>query len=222
MHPVLGKAVMTVLGLSIARSDRLDIVTDTGSFHEALLANDEARVFDAVLGYPTLARQPQAIRRDVAEMAICLAGVNLAALRPEHLIELHATKAFRDFQDLLRTTAADVELDADPREYENQLRDAAQSIVDAWGDSRRAIGREAKKALYEQGAAGIVRELWLRGTGAAGTSLKAVAGIFISMVVVKATLAAPNYLHGRRHLLSRVRKAEDRGLLLRYPLGLDR
>jgi hypothetical protein len=67
-----------------------------------------------------------------------------------------------------------------------------------------------------------VRELWLRGTGAAGTSLKAVAGIFISMVVVKATLAAPKYLSGRRHLLSRVRKAEDRGLLLRYPLGLDR
>jgi len=221
MHPVLGKAVMTVLGLSIARSDRLDIVTDTGTFHEALLANDEAHVFDAVLGYRNVARQPHSIRRDVAEMTICLAGVNLTALQPEHLVELHSTKEFREFQDLLRLTADGIDLEADPREYEDQLQDAAESIVEAWRDSRRAVGREARKALYEQGAAAMVRELWVRGTGAAGTSLKAVAGIFISMAVVKTALAAPQYLRGRRHLLSRMRRAEDRGLLLRYPLGLD-
>lgn len=49
LHPILGKAIMTTLGLSIAREQRYDIVTAEGAFHEALLATKAQDVFDALL-----------------------------------------------------------------------------------------------------------------------------------------------------------------------------
>ena len=49
LHPTLGKAVMTTLGLSIARDQQYDIVTADGEYHEALLATQEDSIFEVLL-----------------------------------------------------------------------------------------------------------------------------------------------------------------------------
>jgi hypothetical protein len=86
LHPKLGSAVMTALGLSIARDEELDIVTDSGEYHEALLASDEGIIIDALLSDAT-SRTAGALDRKQAlgELVFALSGINLKALRPEHI-----------------------------------------------------------------------------------------------------------------------------------------
>jgi hypothetical protein len=93
LHPVLGRAVMTTLGLSFAREQRYDIVTADSEFHEALLGADEDEMFDALFsGRRSDARagRPET-RRDLGRLAISLAGVNFEALRPEDIPELQSS-----------------------------------------------------------------------------------------------------------------------------------
>jgi len=68
LHPKLGSALMTTLGLSIAREQGLDIVTDSGEYHEALLAKREDAIFGALLeGSEAPAAEGLDRRKNVAE-----------------------------------------------------------------------------------------------------------------------------------------------------------
>jgi hypothetical protein len=107
LHPVLGKAIMTTLGLSIAREQRYDIVTAEGAFHEALLATKAHDVFDALLRddpNDTEHTRPQA-RQDLAQRVVFLTGINYEALHPESIPELQASTQFQSFQRVLRAGA---------------------------------------------------------------------------------------------------------------------
>lgn len=49
LHPTLGSAVMTTLGLSIAAEQSYDVVTRSTHFHEMLLVQHEDSILDALL-----------------------------------------------------------------------------------------------------------------------------------------------------------------------------
>jgi hypothetical protein len=100
LHPVLSRAIMTTLGLSIASEQRYDLVTAEGAFHEALLATKAHAVFDVLLrDDPNHAEQtrPQA-RQDLAQRVVFLTGVNYEALHPKSIPELQASMQFQSFQ----------------------------------------------------------------------------------------------------------------------------
>ena len=221
LHPQLGRAVMTVLGLSIARESGLDIVTDTGKYHEALLATAEDRVFDALLGYPQQRPSAAEDMRDIAELVVSLAGINLQALRPEHIAALHGSEAFRNFQYALRAAAVGIPGETDSESRRRDLKREAENIVSAWHDARRSFGREIGKVLFDQSLAAASREALSRHFEAA-TNLKVTAAVAVVMVAGRALPAAKAFLAGRRHLLSAMRRAQDKSLRLRFPLGLER
>src|SRR5579862_6353238 len=84
LHPTLGKAVMTTLGLSIARDQQYDIVTADGDYHEALLATKEDAIFetllhDSISGRTTTKAQT---RHELGQLVITLSGVKFDALLP--------------------------------------------------------------------------------------------------------------------------------------------
>ena len=100
--------VMTTLGLSIARDEELDIVTDSGEYHEALLASDEEIIIDALLSdAKSLTAGVLDRQQALGELVFALSGINLKAIRPEHIPDLQSTPGFHDFQDALRRAALD-------------------------------------------------------------------------------------------------------------------
>jgi hypothetical protein len=181
LHPKLGSAVMTTLGLSIARDEDLDIVTDNGEYHEALLAGDEGRIVDALIRdvdshvNGVLDRQ-----QALGELVFALSGINLRAIRPEHIPELQTTKGFRDFQDSLRRAAAVVDPQSNPKSYQDQIQREAETIVKAWRDTQVSLTSELKTALPEQarGVSAAVITAMLTGVGtnpvAVGVELESV------------------------------------------------
>jgi hypothetical protein len=115
LHPTLGKAIMTTLGLSIATDQHYDVVTADGAFHEALLATSEEDVFDAVRrGTGRLPGTRAQARHDLIQRVIILSGVNFAALRPEDIPELQSSKHFQGFQRILRHATTTIDLDTHP------------------------------------------------------------------------------------------------------------
>jgi hypothetical protein len=90
LHPALGSAIMTTIGLSIAREQALEIVTPSKAFHEALLTTEEDKIFDALLSHETQTTiTAEARRYDLAQLVIVL-GINLHALRPEDIPQLQS------------------------------------------------------------------------------------------------------------------------------------
>ena len=84
LHPTLGKAVMTCIGLSTARESDLDIVTADGKYQEDLLTPDKDDIFDTLIRQRK-SQKPTAdseARRDLGQLVIALAGINLKALPP--------------------------------------------------------------------------------------------------------------------------------------------
>ncbi len=132
LHPTLGKAVMTCIALSTAHDGNLDIVTADGKYHEALLTTDEADIFDTLLRQrrsQKLTADSEA-RRDLGQLVIALAGINLKALRPDRLPELQSSKKFAAFGNLLRKSASTIDKDTDEATYNRQLEAQAEEIVD--------------------------------------------------------------------------------------------
>jgi hypothetical protein len=212
---------MTTLGLAISHESRLDVVTDTGKYHEALLATDEAHIFDALTGARPSAPTAAQRRRDVGEMVIALAGVNLRALRPDHFAELHESKGFRAFQRVLRASAHAIDRNVAKEEYEQQLRDEAEAIVDAWHQARREFRSEIRKVLYEQGAANLAREGLSHWLGAA-TNLKLAAGIAVAVITARAAWSVRKLRPHRQHFLTQVHRRQDKKMRLMFPLGIER
>jgi hypothetical protein len=115
LHPTLGKAIMTILGLSIAAEQRYDIVTADGKYHEALLATDEDALFDTLIN----GRRARAevtntqAHHDLGQAVITLTGVNYRALLPVRIAELQESVHFRSFQRLLRAHTKNIDRAAD-------------------------------------------------------------------------------------------------------------
>jgi len=220
LHPKLGSAVMTALGLSIARDEELDIVTDSGAYHEALLTSDEGSIIDALLrDAPPHAAGPLDRQQALGELVFALSGINLKAIRPEHIPELQSTPGFREFQDALRRAAAAVDPLSSPKSYQEQLQREAAAIVKAWRDTQVSLVSELKSVLPEQ-AKGVAPPLitaLLTGVGA--NPIVVGVGVGVGLFTHAARIGR-RALRSRNQFLSRVEGHQDEFLRFQFPLGL--
>lgn len=221
LHPVLGRAIMTTLGLSIADEQRYDIVTADGMYHEALLATREDEVFEALLEKKTsepVATSAQT-RQELAQLVITLTGVNYEALRPERIPELQASTRFQEFQRILRESASTIDREGGPEAYDSQLREEAQHIVSSWQDTKHDLSKDLREVLF----GGV-----MLGTEALRTLMKGpepieaaiVGGVAVWRLVDKARQVLKR--RGSPHqYLTEIVDAQDTFLQLMFPLGLE-
>lgn len=224
LHPVLGSAIMTTLGLSIAREQRYDVVTPSSDFHEALLATREDDIFEALLSSdkpepsPTLAQA----NHDLGQLVINLTGINYESLRPEDIPELQSSKHFVKFQQLIRMNAHLIERDADPKAYHDQLISLAKEIIDAWHESKLNLSKDLRDALFESGLRVSGEALKALVAGGDATGLAAAGGVAIGLLMVKVRRLKEKRPHGSPYqYLTEVTKAEDEILRMTFPLGLE-
>ena len=222
LHPTLGKAIMTTLGLSIAGEQHYDIVTADGKFHEALLTATEDRVFEAVLqGAKRRPATRAQARQDLAQRVIMLTGVNYEALRPEDIPELQASKHFQGFQRILRHTASTVDLDSSPDAYDAQIRDEADQIVSAWHDVRNTISKTLRAVLFDAGLTLSGEALKAIVKPPPGMAFAVTGGIFIARAVGK-VVDAQKSRNSPYQYLNQVVNAQQPLTRLMLPLGLER
>lgn len=226
LHPVLGSAIMTTLGLSIAREECYDIVTESTKFHETLLATKEDAVFDALLNrnQPTVGPTREQVRHDLGQFVISLSGVNYEALRPEDIPELQGSKHFGKFQHLIRETVQRIDREEAPEEYEAQLKSAASDIIEAWHNTKSDLSRDIRDALFD-GAKLLSGEALnaALGTGRGLHPLTIVGGLAVGLLYKR----GKRFIESRQatspyHYLTQIRKAENESLRLTFPLGLER
>jgi hypothetical protein len=223
LHPVLGKAIMTTLGLSIAREQRYDIVTAEGAFHEALLATNAHDVFDELLRdgpNDTEQTRPQA-RQDLAQRVVFLTGINYEALRPESIPELQASTQFQSFQRILRAGASTIDVNVDADVYSAQVEEEANHIISAWHDIKRTLGKGVREALFD-GALTLGTEVLKALSNPPGkTNLYIAGGLLVYRLTTKGLQLAKDK-NSPYQYLSQVVAAQQQALRLMLPLGLER
>ncbi len=224
LHPTLGSAIMTTLGLSIAREQQFDIVTPSAEFHEALLSTKE----DAVFGTLLSADEPRPVptssqaSHDLGQLVIALTGINYQTLQPEDIPELQASKHFRRFQHLIQTTARSIDRDDDPRGYRQQLRTEAREIIDAWNEAKSGLSRDLKEMLFE--SALILSGEGLRALikGPAVSALAVSGGVAIGLLISKGQHLRERHDRASPYqYLTEVTQAQNEILRMTFPLGLE-
>jgi hypothetical protein len=231
LHPTLGSAIMTTIGLSIARAEDYDIVTPSNRVHDSLLAVKEEAIFETLIRDESDALdspRPEQIRHELGQLVIALSGINFQALKPEDIPELQDSHNFGRFQALIRRTATNVERDKGPKAYERSLKHGAQEIIDAWHETDMSLSRKIRNALFQQGVTAAapavpflpgVRDL----AEAPNLVTLAAAG---AVAVVLATWEVAGLVREQRRgpyrYLTEVNRAQDESLRLTFPLGLGR
>lgn len=222
LHPILGSAIMTTLGLSIAREQHYDIVTPSSHFHEALLANNEDEVFDKLLEGYDPERNPTTAQagNDLGQLVITMTGINYQALRPEDIPELQASRHFSRFQKLIGESALLVDRESDAHTYRTQLTSKAEDIIDAWHETKTGLSTDIQDVLYGT-ASGLVAKGPLGQMHAAGIIDLAISGGIT--VGVKAWRRYRSVHAGDPYrYLTQLDRSQDEALRVTYPLGLDR
>lgn len=223
LHPVLGKAIMTTLGLSIAREQQYDIVTADGDFHEALLATKEDNVFDVLLSdgtNDTAPTRPQA-RQDLAQRVIFLTGINYEALQPESIPELQASPQFQSFQRILRAAASTIDTDVDTEAYKTQLEEEAKQIITAWHDIKDVLSKGIREALFDAALTAGAETLKALSKLPDNATLYTAGGLLVYRLTTKGLQLARNRTSPYQYL-SQVVAAQNPALRLMLPLGLER
>jgi len=220
LHPTLGKAVMTCIGLSTARDSNLDIVTASGKYHEALLTTEEGDIFGALLRQHKTQKgtADTEARRDLGQLVIALAGIKLKALPPDRIPELQASQKFALFGHLLRKSASTIDKNTDEATYHRQLKAEANDIVDAWRDAINETSKGLRETVFEsvvftsEAVKALVK-------GPEVSDLIIVGGFGLWRVRDK----VKRYIENRQrsnHFLSEIKGAESEILQLQFPLGL--
>jgi len=223
LHPILGSAIMTTLGLSIAREQHYDIVTPSVRFHETLLASTPAELFDVLLGEQTAAvRTDNQVRHDLGQLVISLTGVNYQALRPEDIPELQGSTNFVKFQTVVRDAARSIVADGDLREYESGLKSEGQKIINAWHETGSHLSKAIKDALFEGTLvlSGEALKAYLKGTDTAELAISG--GVAIGIFVLKARRAFEESGSNPYQYLTEIVENQNQALRLTFPLGLER
>jgi hypothetical protein len=221
LHPILGKAIMTTLGLSIAREQYYDIVTADGRYHEALLASREDMVFEKLLGKggrKSTATRAQ-VQQSLAHLVITLTGVNYKAFRPQSIPELQASKRFQGFQRILRESASTIDRQGAPEQYKRELKEEADKIISSWHDIKHDLSSDLREVLFESVAIGT--EILGKHSGSDEViKLGIVAGIGVWRVAAKISRWKQNRESPLQYL-SEIVSAQDPFLQLKFPLGLE-
>ncbi|QOY88383.1 hypothetical protein [Paludibaculum fermentans] len=217
LHPILGSAVMTTLGLSIAAENHLDIVTPNHRYHEALLGTTEGDVAAALLHRPRPVDQTRSAQKryDLAQLAITLSGVNYRAIPPEAIPELQASPHLTKFQQIIREAAPRVENKKDPEEYDRELKECATEIVDVWRNTTKEFARKLTAPLLGA-AAGLGLKSYCDVSNPLALAIDA--GIAVIMIGYTAITNRPGT--SRYHYLTQVNRAQDDILRLTFPLGI--
>jgi hypothetical protein len=225
LHPELGSAIMTALGLSIAREQHYDIVTPSSKFHEVLLATREDEVFDTLLSIkkpgpiPSLAQ----VRHDLGQFVITMSGINYEALRPENICELQYSKHFQRFQHLLRSSARNIDLGNERRDYEEDLKSEAEEIIAAWHATKTDISGALKDILFETGLTMSGEALKVLLKGPEITDLAVAGGVAIALLISKGMRLKEKQVQANPYqYLTEITKAQNETLRLTFPLGLER
>jgi hypothetical protein len=224
LHPILGSAVMTTLGLSIAEEQQYDIVTPSSDFHDTLLATKQEGIFDALLN-PSREVPHKSVqkRSDLAQLVITLAGVNYQALRAEDIPALQASKHLAGFQGIIRRTAQSIDPSLDAEDYKETLEDAAREIIQAWSDTKQNATSAIRKTLSTSAyaASGSALNTYLTHANVKHAAIGAGVGIGIRFVETTVDLLK-NWRKPRPYqYLTELVEAQDEVLRLTFPMGLE-
>jgi len=224
LHPVLGSAVMTTLGLSIAQEQHYDVVTPSSEFHETLLSTKEEGIFAALLNpLPSISPTSAQRRNDLGQLVVSLTGVNYQALRPEDIPEIQASKHFAAFQKMIRQTAYTINPDLDAEEYKENLTDAAGKIIDAWHATQRDVGSGIRKALSASAytLSGSALTTYLTHADVQHALVGAGVGIGVRFLETGVDLVRRWRKPRPYQYLSEIVEAQNEMLRLTFPLGLE-
>jgi hypothetical protein len=228
MHPLLGSAIMTTLGLSIANEQHYDIVTDSAEFHEKLLTTSQDKIFDRILqGSDGGAEGPVTklqARSDLGQMIVTVAGINFEALHPEDIPELQQAKAFEEFRNLIRVKSQTIDREASPEEYKQQIHREAKDIVDAWNSARSGVREGLRDVLFAQGlghSADALRK-YVSHQAWDGTGALIATGIAVGCLAFKEWRKRRQQENSPYQYLTKITESEDRFLQMVFPLGLER
>ncbi|MBV8859682.1 MAG: hypothetical protein JOZ02_22305 [Acidobacteria bacterium] len=224
MHPRLGAAVMSTLALAVEEDQGLNIVTPSVRAHNALLANREDQVFQALLELPT-ARAEGDLGETVDELVeiVITTGFDLTRLGPEDIQGL--IKDDSDLQQFRREVAAlaqEIPPGMGPEARDRALRQKADAILETWRERQRLLPPSVREAITEGAVEKIAEKVGeqIRAglAGAAGGAAAAVAthsvlalapGVAVSVLV----MAGVKFYFGRKHggprYLNRIRKVTD-------------
>lgn len=224
LHPTLGSAIMTTIGLSIAREQKYDIVTPSAKFHETLLTTKESSVFDALLTSKDAASNPTTAqtRNEMGQLVVTLTGVNFQALNPEDIPELQASRHFGEFQRLIRNRAPSVGPDVDYDEYHKSLLSQATEIINTWHETRREVSSEIRQALFEQTlllSAEAIKHLLAH---TETIELVAAGGVAVGLLAQKGLSIIRKRRAGSPYqYLTQIINAQSELLRATFPLGLE-
>ena len=214
LHPVLGSAIMTTLGLGVASDQHYDIVTNSTDFHETLLATQEDEIFEALLRSNGKQTKPRAtkgqVRRDLGQLVITLTGVNYQALRAEDIPELQQSENFQEFRKLIRGRAQGIDLNDDSEAYSEQLKREAEDIVDAWHSTKSSLGSGLRDIVFAQGCTYSVDALktHLKHSPTTMTDLLVAGGVAVGLLVLKGWRVREEQRHSPYQYLTKLVKAE--------------
>jgi hypothetical protein len=219
LHPALGSAIMTTIGLSIAREQELEIVTPSKTFHETLLTTEEDKIFDALLSHENHTPITAETRRyDLAQLVIVL-GINLHALRPEDIPQLQASAHLQAFQQLIRTTAMSIPRYGHVEDYADTLKGKAEEIVNAWHKTQADLPGTLRKLFVAGlfgGSAEAIRQLLGIQFDVAKLLIEAGVGIFAYM----GTQAIDHPDTAPYQYLTQLQQAENPIIRGTFPLGI--
>lgn len=110
LHPLLGTAIMSCIGLAIAEQYGFDIVTDQTATHETVISSSQEQIFERLLGSAVPSSPSQeTTANELGQLVIGMTGLNLQAIQPADIIQLQAEKQdFRNFRRLLAERAAEI------------------------------------------------------------------------------------------------------------------
>jgi hypothetical protein len=224
LHPILGSAVMTTLGLSIAEEQRYDIVTPSSDFHETLLATKEDGIFNALLNpFAAVPHTSTQTRSDLAQLVIMLSGINYQALRAEDIPALQGSKHLAHFQKTIRRAAHSVEPGLDPEDYKEAVEKVAEEIIQAWSDTKQDATSAIRKTLSASAyaASGSALTTYLTNADVKHAAIGAGVGIGVRFVETTVDLFRKWRKPRPYQYLTELVDAQDEVLRLTFPLGLE-
>lgn len=224
LHPILGSAVMTTLGLTIAQEQQYDVVTPSSEFHETLLSTKEEGIFAALLNPMTPTPPTNAQRRnDLGQLVVSLTGVNYQALRPEDIPEIQASKHFTAFQKMIRQSGHTINPGVGAEEYKENLKDAAEQIIEAWRGTQADVSSTIRKALSASAYAlsGSALTTYLTHADVQHTLVGAGVGVGIRFLETGVDLVRKWRKPRPYQYLTEILEAQNEMLRLTFPLGLE-
>jgi hypothetical protein len=223
---MLGSAVMTTLGLSIAEQFGYDVVTNSNQDHETLISTTTNDIIDRLLGVKERpnALDQGAVANELGQLIITRT-INLKAITIDDLKELHEnSEDFRNFRQYLTSSATSIGPVADPEERYRSLKQHAAEIIEAWHTYQRRLPRKILDALIDVSDLQPSQLITSLTTGSATlTQLGVDKGILVTLATYGAFRIYEGYREQRAHplrYLSQIAKKQDPETLFAYPLGL--